>query len=499
MRILSDWKNLINKYNLSIILIIAVAFVLRSWNLGWNGFNGDESIYSGQAASMLGHENYLKDFVIFRSHPILLQSLVSVAFTIFGIHDFVARIVPAIFGTASVFVTYLVGRELFDRKVGFVCCLILALLPFHITFSRQVLLDVPLSFFLILFVYLTAKYRLTGEIMYCFWAGVSSGLCIMSKEVGFITIPIFISYTILTRTLKLKKLAIYILGGLSVVMPFFILLVSRHDAMNSFYYYIIWQTTRKADTEYQAGQYFNYLVHEAVGYILPILIGVSIFLVWKHYRNGKVSQYKDHIILLLFTLSALFILYASIATQGDRYVITFIPPALILGCAFISSDYVKRLRSFKFILIILIPLILFSNNYFLSKLTPIDDLKVSDHIGTTWKRETALWINNNTSQDTGILTYSNSFADTIRFYSNNPVYAVQGDFNPAYLIVNPVLLGLNGNITLIVDDLTSEKHSKGLKKYIDFFKPRAIHTISSDDISLGNNSAIPVVKIYQIR
>lgn len=499
--ILSNYKRLTNRNNLALILIIAVAFLVRSWDLGWNGFNGDESIYSGQAASLLGDENSLKDFVIFRSHPILLQSLVSIAFALFGIYDIVARIVPVIFGTLSVLVTYLVGKELFDRKVGIISCLILALLPFHIIFSRQVLVDVPLSFFLILFIYFIAKYRMTGDNMFCFWAGVSSGLCVMSKEVGVITIPIFIVYTFLTHTLELKKFLIFLAGCASAVMPFFFLLLTRHDAMNSFYYYAIWQTTRKADIQFQEGlfEYFNILLHEATGYILPLLLGVSIFLLWKESKDRKVGKYRDHIILLLLTLGSLFTLYSSIATQADRFVITFIPPILILGCAFIASNSVKRWGFSKIIFILIIPMILLSNNYFLNKIIPVDDLDLSDHLGTSWKREAALWIKNNTAPDAGVLTYSNSFANTIRFYTINDVYAAEDNFNPAYSIVSPILLGLNNNITIIVDDLTAEKHSIELNKYIDFLNPKLVHTILRGDNKNGTNTIVPAIKIYQLR
>ena len=323
----------------------------------------------------------------------------------------------------------------------------------------------------------------------------------MSKEVGLVTIPIFIAYTFLTHQLKLRKFLIFLYGSASAVLPFFILLLTRQDAMSSFYHYAIWQMTRKANPEFYEGlsEYLNILIQEAVGYVLPVLIVVSILVIWKESKDRKVSQHKDHLILLLLTLSILFIFYASIATQADRFVITFIPPILILGCAFIVSNSVRHGISNKIIYIIIVPIVILSNNYFLSNVIPVAEIELSDHLGTTWKRAAALWLNNNTSAEVGILTYSNSFANTIRFYSNNQVYAIEDNFNPAYLIVNPVLLTLNGNVTIIVDDLTSENHSKELKRYIDFFKPKLVHTVFKDDTNIGKDSAIPAVKIYQLQ
>src|SRR6185503_974091 len=145
-----------------LVFIIGLALFLRIWDIGWNGFNGDESIYSGQAASLLGNEEFTSNFAVFRAHPLLLQSLVSIAFTLFGIQDTTARIVPVIFGTLTVFVTYLVAKQLFNKKIGLICSLVLALMPFHIVFSRQVIVDVPLSFFVVLFLYFITRYRETG-------------------------------------------------------------------------------------------------------------------------------------------------------------------------------------------------------------------------------------------------------------------------------------------------------------------------------------------------
>src|ERR1044071_7584924 len=118
--LLSVMNRVIRRENIPLLIIIALGLFLRSWDLGWNGFNGDESIYSGQAASLLGEKDFLKDFAVFRAHPLLLQSLLSVAFALFGIHDTVARYVPAIFGTLTVFITYLLAKELF--KIGRASC-----------------------------------------------------------------------------------------------------------------------------------------------------------------------------------------------------------------------------------------------------------------------------------------------------------------------------------------------------------------------------------------
>ena len=218
--------------------------------------------------------------------------MVSVAFAIFGIQDIVARIVPVIFGTFTIFMTYLVGKQFFDRNVGLISSLVLALLPFHIVFSRQVLLDVPLSFFVMLFLYMTFRYKVTGRNIYCYWTGVSCALCFISKEVGLITVPIFVMFTFLTRIFKVSKLIVFLSGFAFSALAYFFLILIRHDAGNAFFQYAAFQVTRDQrlfSLQYASPLFFN----EALGYALSILLVVSVFLMWWESRESKVENLRN--------------------------------------------------------------------------------------------------------------------------------------------------------------------------------------------------------------
>ena len=106
---------------------------LRLVNIGDQGFNSDEAIYSGQAGSLAGLEEFNQHFSLFRAHPLLLQFFISIAFTLFGVSDVIARIIPVIFGVATILVTYFVAKNLFNINTAIVSTLILSILPYHIT------------------------------------------------------------------------------------------------------------------------------------------------------------------------------------------------------------------------------------------------------------------------------------------------------------------------------------------------------------------------------
>ena len=73
-----------------------LAFVVRIWGLDALGFNSDEAVYAGQAASLAGNPNYVDLFPVFRAHPMLFQTILSVFFRV-GEVDVAGRVVVALF------------------------------------------------------------------------------------------------------------------------------------------------------------------------------------------------------------------------------------------------------------------------------------------------------------------------------------------------------------------------------------------------------------------
>jgi 4-amino-4-deoxy-L-arabinose transferase-like glycosyltransferase len=129
---------------LPVLAILAFAAFLRFWQLDKIGFNSDEAVYTGTAASIAGNESMAAIFPIFRAHPVLFQTLLSL-FVRDGVSDWTSRTLPAAIGVATVAVTYLLGRRLYGHSAGLIGALILAVLTYHVVVSRQGLLDGLLS------------------------------------------------------------------------------------------------------------------------------------------------------------------------------------------------------------------------------------------------------------------------------------------------------------------------------------------------------------------
>ena len=64
-----------------LVVTLVVALGVRLVNLNAVGFNSDEAVYSGQAASLAGNPLFTSQFPVFRAHPLLLPVLMSPLFS----------------------------------------------------------------------------------------------------------------------------------------------------------------------------------------------------------------------------------------------------------------------------------------------------------------------------------------------------------------------------------------------------------------------------------
>lgn len=74
-----------------------------------------------------------------------------------------ARISMALFGTACVFLTYRLGRSIFDPRIGLTAAALLAASPLHIAYSQVVRSDVMATFFMLLMLLASLRFARTGS------------------------------------------------------------------------------------------------------------------------------------------------------------------------------------------------------------------------------------------------------------------------------------------------------------------------------------------------
>ena len=122
-------RNLTPKLQLGAVLALATG--LRLWHLNSVGFNSDEAVYSGQGAAIADDAGAGDLFPVFRAHPLLFQTFLSLGWRL-GLHRCSSASCPSRAGVVTVYLVYELGRLLYGRRTGLVAALLLALMPYHV-------------------------------------------------------------------------------------------------------------------------------------------------------------------------------------------------------------------------------------------------------------------------------------------------------------------------------------------------------------------------------
>ncbi len=447
---------------LFLIVIIVSASVLRLWDLGNIGFNGDEAVYSGQAATLAGNEESAKYFSIYRAHPLFLQFIVSIFFSSFGVSDTIARIAPAIFGILTVILVYIIGKELYNKRVAMVAAIVMTLIPYHIIVSRQVLLDVPLSFFSTLTLFFVIRYiRQDKGVHWLYFIGASSGLSFLSKEVGIFVLIASIVSLILTRKFSFEKLAIIGSSFLLATSPFWIPILTIQEAQQTALSYWQWQTSR--DQNQPDTFYLEKLIRDALGFVLTGLFVVSLFYLWK---VGKLKNLN--VVVLLTWIGTTLLLFQLLPIKGFHFAQSLIAPFVLLGLSVLDGHWIRRVTSYRILVIVLVPLILLTSGPVFNYLFQIYTPPLAGSGGIPYVREAAIWIRDNIPGNSIILSLDATTGNIIKFYANKEVFSLHSNKNPAYAqIGNPDLNILNGQIQYLVLQPNIVENYPHLKEEVD--------------------------------
>src|SRR5215212_1520865 len=155
---------------LLLVLAVGAGLLLRLWQLNGLGLNTDEAVYAGQAAAIVNDPTLKPFFPLFRAHPMLFQFTVSLGY-LFGVNDWIGRVVSAAVGVATLYLVYRLGALLYGRQVAVFATLFLGVMPYHVIVTRQIILDGPMTFCATLTLYLVARFAATHRAEWLYTAG----------------------------------------------------------------------------------------------------------------------------------------------------------------------------------------------------------------------------------------------------------------------------------------------------------------------------------------
>lgn len=476
----------------TLVPILAAGALLRLWALGSVGFNSDEAVYAGQAASIAGDDLLTPLFPVFRAHPLLFQTTLSLVF-LGGVSDVGARLLPVAFGLGTVVLTYLLGKRIYGQQAGLVAAALLAVMPYHVVVTRQVLLDGPLTFFAVLTAYCVARFCLDGGRRWLHLAGAALGLAVLTKEIAVILAVAIVMFFLLRRDIHVPWRTAAVGGAVAmaimVVYPLSLTLAGRSGTGQN---YLWWQLFRRPN-------------HGLAFYLetVPLAIGPAALLLaaagmWLLRRRGT---WRETFLLCWILVPLTF--FELWPVKGYQYLVVFAPALTLLAArtAVHAFPVWPPVRA----AVIVIAVLSLAIPSWLAITAPPSAAFLAGSGGVPKGREAGQWMRANLPEGAAVMTIGPSMANLVRFYGNRKSYALAVSTNPlrrnpSYVpIDNPDRQLRQGELNYVVWDAYSAArtpfYSQQLMTYVHRYRGVLLHT---EELDISNRRT-PVIMVYEVR
>lgn len=490
--------------------VLGAGTALRLWQINALGLNSDEAVYAGQAAALAGDPVLSGMFPIFRAHPLLYQSALALVLRL-GVSDLLGRLLGVAVGVATIYVVYRLGDELYGHTVGLLSAWFLALMPYHVVVTRQILLDGPMTLFATLTLYLLARLSKSRHPAWLYGAGAAMGLTILAKETGIVLLASIYIYLALSPELRtrLRDVALSIACMALIVAPFPLsLLLAGGGSAISGRQYLIWQLFRRPNHDWD---FYLTTVPEAIG---PLLIAAALLGLWLLRAQ---NTWRERLLLAWAVVPVAY--FQLWPVKGFQYLLPLAPVVAVLGArtlvrwapqAGVGATEGRPGWVSAWALagpVVAVSLLVAS----WARVEPAPTaVFLAGSGGVAGGREAGVWVRDHVPQGGTLMTIGPSMANILQFYGHHKAYGLSVSPNPLHRnpsyqpIHNPDLQIRNGEIQYVVWDAYSAARSaffsQKLRTYAQRYHGRVVHTESIDIATPGGEViSRPLIIVYQVR
>lgn len=252
----------------------------------------------------------------------------------------IGRVTTAVIDIGTVLLVYLLGKKLFDGRVGLTAAFLLAINPLHIRYSHYVIVDVPMVMFSITSIYTMIRISEEGKLKHYLLSGLFIALAAMNKIPAFLLVFPFIFAHWLGNRCEgkgfliwmdrrlflgcLAMVAIYIAGEPGIIIHFL-------DVLKGISKAILGGAAVDQQSLVHSGQLPNLWIF----YVKMIrdVLGVPLFgvVVFGFARSFWKPSDGEKLILLFSLVFYIVISMVHHEVWRDRYVMPLIPFGLILA------------------------------------------------------------------------------------------------------------------------------------------------------------------------
>ncbi len=489
--------------------ILAVAAFVRLWRFNDLGFNSDEAVYAGQGASIAHDPELSPFFPVFRAHPLLFQSIVSIGYQ-FGWTDWWGRFASVVFGVATVGLVYLTAKHLYGQRAGWIAAALIALMPYHIVVTRQVLLDGPQTFFTTLALYTLARFASSHRPFWLWASGAGIGLAVMAKEPTILFCGTVYAFFALAPEIKVRVRDVVIAGVILfltiIPYPISIRYSGKPKTGGNF---LAWQLFRRPNHSFT---FYLEMVPIAIGVIViaAAIVGIVIR------RRRKMLTWRETLLLTWIAVPVVF--FELWPVKGFQYLLPTAPAIAILAAGALvlpTRPFVRKrfarldpavVRTAGIVVVIASLAVPTFRNLLPSSRTTF----LAGSGGLPGGREIGKFMQENIPEGATVLAIGPSMANIVQFYGHRRAYGLSVSSNPLHR--NPAyepIGNADGKIRnnevqyLVWDSFTANRTPFFTKRLLTLaarYNGRAIFTHSvKGKTASGETIDIPVMRVYEVR
>jgi 4-amino-4-deoxy-L-arabinose transferase-like glycosyltransferase len=170
-------------------VLILFAAKQRVWTFDEEG-NLRAAVVVAQEGVRALFENYDRFPWLGRQHPPLAPIIYGLGMQVIGTSQLAGRLVTVMFALGNGWLTYLIGRRLYDRRTALLGALLLFSFPLVFRLGAAAMVETLLTFFFILTVLLTLRLVERPSLGRLAWVGAALGVGLLSKYTMVFVLPL---------------------------------------------------------------------------------------------------------------------------------------------------------------------------------------------------------------------------------------------------------------------------------------------------------------------